>query len=224
MASPAPARAGGRKILGLKPRTALIAGGGILAAALIYFWWRNKNAKSPAATSASASASAYSDAAQLDALQAEFDQLLMDQNPGSAGGGSSTGSSTGTGTGTTGTGTGTSPGKTTSPGPVATKTPPPPTGGTATAKPKPAVPAGVHDTKVTPTSVTLAWAKDPNATTYRIRVTYQGKLVGGAHTVTGTSATISGLTPDHTYTFHVAAIGPGGVSAETNGPAVKTSR
>ena len=55
-----------------------------------------------------------------------------------------------------------------------------------------------------------------------MRVTYQDKLVGTPHIVTGTSATISGLAPLRTYTFHVAAIGPGGTSSETNGPAVKT--
>ena len=89
------------------------------------------------------------------------------------------------------------------------------------AKPKPAMPSA-RETKVTSNSVTLSWAKVPNATSYRVRVTYQGKLVGTPHLVTGTSATVSGLSPLRTYTFHVAAIGPGGTSAETNGPAVKT--
>jgi hypothetical protein len=85
------------------------------------------------------------------------------------------------------------------------------------------VPTGVHATKVTSNSVTLAWTKAAHATSYKIRVTYQSKLVHQS-TTAGNSATISGLGPDHTYTFHVASVGPGGTSAETNGPAVKTSR
>ena len=85
------------------------------------------------------------------------------------------------------------------------------------------MPTGVHATKVTASSVTLAWNKAANATSYRVRVTYQGKLVSSASS-NGTSVTVSGLGADHTYTFHVASVGPGGTSAETNGPAVKTSR
>jgi hypothetical protein len=203
----------------MKPRTALIAGGGILAAALAYFWWRSRQSASSAATTASASASAYSDSGQLDELQAELAQLLGEQSGASGGGGSSGG-----GTSTTPAAPGT-PG---APGagnkPVTTLTPPTaPKAPTAGAKPKPAMPSA-RETKVTSNSVTLSWAKVPNATSYRVRVTYQGKLVGAPHVVAGTSATISGLGADRTYTFHVAAIGPGGTSAETNGPAVKTSR
>ena len=226
MASPAPGGpppgAGGRKILGLKPRTALLAGGGVLAAALLFFWWRSRQASSTA-TSATASAGAYAgtdDTGQLDQLQAELQELLQEQ--GASGGGTTGGGGT-----TTGTTPPPAPGTPGAPGagtkPITTLTPP--TAPKATApKPKPAMPAGVRETKVTANSVTLAWAKDPNATTYRVRVTYQGKLVGTPHVVTGTSATISGLGANRTYTFHVAAIGPGGTSSETNGPAVKTSR
>jgi len=206
MASPAPPGGGGKKILGLKPRTALISGVAILGGALVFFWWRSRSAKSTASSSSS-SAGAYSDAAQLDELQTELDQLLQDQNPGGSGGATETGTTT-TGTGTT------------------TTTPPPTTTTAKTPPAKTAAPAtpSARETKVTANSVTLAWAKVPDATTYRVRVTYQGKLVGAPHIVTGTSATISGLTSDHTYTFHVAAIGPGGTSAESSGPQVKTSR
>jgi chitinase len=217
VASPAPPSGGGKKILGLKPRTALIAGGGILAAALAYFWWKGKQAAKTTSTSASASASAsaYANQAQLDALQNELDELLTSSastSAGSGGGSGSTGTTTAPGPPgaqpggpiSTGTGTTTAPAKTTA------KTP------------APAMPTGVHATKVTATSVTIAWAKDPNATFYPIRVTYQGKLVHTSGTA-ATSATVFGLTPAHTYTFHVKAQGPGGTSAETNGPAVKTS-
>jgi hypothetical protein len=139
-------------------------------------------------------------------MQSELEDLLAAEGEeGGSGGG-----------GTTTTAPPTTPPKTTTPAPPKTTTPP-----KTTAKPKPAMPAA-HETKVTATSVTLSWNKVENATSYRVRVTYQGKLVGSPHLVTGTSATISGLAPLRTYTFHVAAIGPGGTSSETNGPAVKT--
>lgn len=87
----------------------------------------------------------------------------------------------------------------------------------------PAEPTGIRATSVTATSVTLAWNGDANATSYRIRATYQGKLVQ-EKSFPGTPATVSGLAPDHTYTFHVAALNSVGTSAETDGPTVKTSR
>jgi len=208
MADTAPAPGGGGKILGLKPRTAMIAGGVILAAAIGYMLWkRKKAAATPAVTSASASSSTGIDyGGELSVIQSELEDLLAAEGQESSGTG--TGSSA-TGTGTSGTGS-SSTGTTT-----ATKTP------AKTAAP--AVPAGVHATKVTASSVTLAWNKAANATSYRVRVTYQGKLVSSASS-NGTSVTVSGLGADHTYTFHVASVGPGGTSAETNGPAVKTSR
>lgn len=87
----------------------------------------------------------------------------------------------------------------------------------------PAEPRNVHVTAVTSTSVTLAWNASPGATSYRIRTTYQGKLVGEI-SVSSTSAVVTGLTPHHTYTFHVAASNAKGTSAETNGPSAETSR
>jgi hypothetical protein len=95
-----------------------------------------------------------------------------------------------------------------------------------TAKPPtkpPATPAGIKATSVTATSVTLTWDPVPNATSYRIRTTYQGKLVQ-EESVPGTSATVSGLAPDRTYTFHLAASNSAGTSAETGGPTAKTSK
>jgi hypothetical protein len=85
------------------------------------------------------------------------------------------------------------------------------------------MPSGVKATKVTKNGFTVSWTKDPNATSYRVRVTYQDKLVGSPHTTSGTSLAISGLSANRTYTVHVAAVGPGGTSSETNGPAVKTA-
>jgi cytoskeletal protein RodZ len=228
VASPAPA-GGGRKILGLKPKTAMIAGGAILLGAIAYFYWRSKQAakNAPTSASASASASSYANQAQLDALQQELNELLTSSASVSAGSGG--GAATGTGTGTnTGTGTTTAPGPpgVQPGGPIQTTTPP---ATTTTAPPAPAskagpppMPSGVHATKVTATSITIAWTRSAGATFYPIRVTYQGKLVRSSGTA-GTTATIFGLTPDHTYTVHVKAQGPGGVSSETNGPAVKTA-
>jgi Fibronectin type III domain len=219
MASPPPGGGGG-KILGLKPRTAIIAGGGILAAALGYMWWRGRKASSAAASSASASSSttgAYGvdQSGELSVLQSELEDLLAAQ-------GQDTDTTTGTGGGGgTGGGSGCPAGQVKNAAgkcvPDPAKKPPP-----KKKEGKPGMPASVRATKTTASSVTLSWTKAPNATSYRVRVTYQGKLVGSEHTVNGTSATISGLHPAHTYTFHVAAVGPGGTSAETNGPAVKT--
>jgi hypothetical protein len=219
VASPAPA-AGGKKILGMKPKTALITGGAILLAAVAYFYWRSKQAakNAPTSASASASASSYANQAQLDALQQELDELLTSGSSTSASG--AAGSSGGSGL-TTSPGNGsTQPG-----GPIQTTTPP---ATTTTAPPStaktgpPPMPTGVHSTKVTATSITIAWSKSPGATLYPIRVTYQGKLVRSSSTP-GTTATIFGLSPNRTYTVHVKAQGPGGVSSETNGPAVKTA-
>lgn len=91
----------------------------------------------------------------------------------------------------------------------------------------PTMPANVHETKKTTSSVTLAWDKVTGATRYRIRVTYaqtngQDKSVHESY-ATSTSVIVSGLSRNRTYTFHVAAEGPGGISPETNGPQVKTN-
>ncbi len=85
------------------------------------------------------------------------------------------------------------------------------------------MPAGIRVTKVTPTQVGLAWTKVPGATDYRVRATYQGKLAA-QKTASTPAITIDGLTPDHTYTFHVAASNAAGISPETNGPAQKTKK
>ena len=238
--SPAPAPGGGR-ILGMPRRTALIVLGVTVAGAAAYFLWKRHQ------SSASASSGAVSSTAsggygvdyggELSVIQSELEDLLA-----ASGQPATSGSGTGTGTGGS---SGGSSGPGNCPGgftwnPVTSQCEPAKGeqgtggssggssgGGTGTktqTKPKPGTPAAVHATKTTSNAVTLAWAKAPNATSYRVRATYQGKLVGSQQSVNGTSATISGLHPDHTYTFHVASIGPGGTSAETNGPAVKTSR
>jgi Fibronectin type III domain len=210
---------GGRKILGLKPKTAMIGGGIILALAIGYLLWKRSQSSAAATTAATTDTTGSSDSGvdyggELSVIQSELEDLLAAE-----GTEPSTGTGTGTGTGS-GTGTGTTGGGTTTKTPPSTAPKGAPPGKTTPAKP--GMPSGVHATKTTANAVTLAWNKAPNATSYRVRATYQGKLVGSQQTVNGTSATISGLHPDHTYTFHVASVGIGGTSAETNGPAVKT--
>lgn len=99
---------------------------------------------------------------------------------------------------------------------ASTSTPPKPTKA-------PAEPANIKATTVTDTSVTLTWSADATATSYRIRVTYQGTLVK-VEDFSATTATVTGLDPDHTYTFHVAASNSAGMSAETSGPTVHTPK
>lgn len=228
--SPAPAP-GGRRILGLPPRVALIGGAVILAAVGYLLWKRRQASSAGSAAATSASAATGTDyGGELSTIQSELESLLAAE-------GNEPGGTSGGGGGTTTTG---GPGSQPCPGgfrwdPVQGKCVPglgegpvpssgSGSGGGGGGKKAPGTPTGVHATKVTPSAVTLAWNKAPNATSYRLRATYQGRLVGSQQTVNGTAATVSGLHPDHTYTMHVAAVGPGGTSGETNGPAVKTSR
>ena len=221
MSDPVPEPAGGgRKILGLKPKTLLIVGGITLAAAVGYFWWKRTHSSGSAATSSTAvTSTSTASGGQLAEIQSELDYLLAQQ-----GAGSTTGSG---GSSTTGTGGGTSS------VPTTTTTPPPATGTTPAPAPKTATPApakakapgavsGVHAVKVTPTSIGIGWTKTPGATSYRVRVTYQDKLVKQV-TARAASVTVSGLTPDHTYGVHVAATGPGGTGPEGD-VSVKTSK
>lgn len=90
-------------------------------------------------------------------------------------------------------------------------------------------PANIHATKVTPSSITVAWDKVTGATGYSGHVTYQEPKSGksgvmGSKSTSGTSMTFSGLGADHTYTVHIATRNSAGLGAESNGPAVKTSR
>jgi Fibronectin type III domain len=86
----------------------------------------------------------------------------------------------------------------------------------------PTMPGNVRTSNITSSGFTVAWNASSGATSYRVRVTYQSNLVWNK-TVSGTSVTTGGLTSDHTYTVHVAAINSAGTSSETNGPSVKTN-
>ena len=87
----------------------------------------------------------------------------------------------------------------------------------------PAMPSGVTVAKVSSTSATLTWKAVPGATSYQVRLTYQGTLSKSGSS-SSPSWTVNSLTPDHTYTAHVKACNAAGCSAETNGPSVKTSK
>lgn len=108
-------------------------------------------------------------------------------------------------------------------------TPHPPAGGGTTSPPggtkqvKPATPGGVRAGSIGRAGFTLTWPAVKGATSYRVKLTYQGDVVYD-RTTGSPQASISGLTPNHTYTAHVAAANAAGTSAETNGPAVKTAR
>jgi len=82
------------------------------------------------------------------------------------------------------------------------------TTGSGTGTPPPA-PTGLRATTIGPTSVSLAWNASAGATGYKV---YRGTSVT---TVTGTSATISGLNAATTYTFTVSATNAAGESAKS---------
>lgn len=228
-AGTAAGRPPGAKYAGLTRNQWIIVGAVFVVVAGVIIWRRHAAAAaSPASTSSSSGSGECTDASgnsvpcdqadlsgELSALQTELETLMANEGQaGGAGGGTVTvpGGGTGTGTGTgsssgTGTGTGTSSSGSSSGTGTTTIT--------GAKKVAPTQVGGVRSTKVTPTSVTIAWNANPNATSYRIRVTYQGQLVK-QQAAAGTTATISGLTPDHTYGFHVAGVNSAGTGPEGN--------
>jgi hypothetical protein len=87
----------------------------------------------------------------------------------------------------------------------------------------PAMPTGVTTSGVTASGFTVKWNAVKDATSYRVRVTYQSAVTAD-ETTSDTSKAITGQTADHTYTVHVSASNSAGTSSETNGPSVKTSK
>ncbi|MGW5102367.1 chitinase [Streptomyces sp. NPDC004100] len=82
-------------------------------------------------------------------------------------------------------------------------------GGGSTAQP-PAAPGGLTTGTVTATSVALSWSAVSGATGYAVY--RDGTKV---QTVTGTSATVSGLSPSTAYSFQVTAANDAGESAKS---------
>ncbi|MER6096952.1 glycoside hydrolase family 18 protein [Streptomyces sp. NPDC001728] len=74
----------------------------------------------------------------------------------------------------------------------------------------PAAPTGLAAGSPTSTTVPLTWAAVPGATSYHV---YQGAT--RVQTVTGTSATATGLTASTAYTFQVSAVNAAGESARS---------
>ena len=203
----APAKSGG-KILGMKTTTFLIVLGGAAALGIVWYLWKQHEAAkttASASTVTSTETGATDYAGELSVIQTELESLLAAQA--NSGGGGTT---------------------TVAPPPASTTTVQP--GGpnkstttTTTSTKVPVMPANVKAGKTTTTNTTLTWTASPGATSSNIRVTYQGKLVRSG-TASGTSRVVNGLSPDHTYTMHVAACNSAGCSSETNGPTVKTPK
>ncbi|MFF8729798.1 chitinase [Streptomyces sp. NPDC015171] len=82
-------------------------------------------------------------------------------------------------------------------------------GGSGTGQP-PAAPAGLRTTAVSASSVGLSWSAVTGATGYAVY--RDGAKV---QTVTGTSATVSGLTASTAYSFQVTAVNAAGESAKS---------
>ncbi|MEU1012042.1 glycoside hydrolase family 18 protein [Streptomyces sp. NPDC005890] len=82
-------------------------------------------------------------------------------------------------------------------------------GGSGTGQP-PAAPTGLKTTSVTSSSVGLSWSAVTGATSYAVY--RDGARV---QTVTGTSATVSGLAASTAYGFQVAAVNAAGESAKS---------
>lgn len=94
----------------------------------------------------------------------------------------------------------------------------------------PEMPTGIQVMSVTAEGWTLLWNPDDTVTSYRLRITTGGQCVrdtsfsraDGKPPVK--SWTIDQMTPDHTFTCHLAAYRHGIWSAESNGPAAHTTR
>ncbi|MFJ2060254.1 chitinase [Streptomyces sp. NPDC087908] len=74
----------------------------------------------------------------------------------------------------------------------------------------PAAPTGLAAGSPTSTSVPLTWSAVSGATSYHV---YRGTT--RVQTVSGTSATVTGLTPSTAYTFQVSAVNSAGESAKS---------
>ncbi|MEU3686700.1 chitinase [Streptomyces narbonensis] len=82
----------------------------------------------------------------------------------------------------------------------------------------PAAPAGLAAGSPTSTSVPLTWSAVSGATSYHV---YRGTTK--VQTVTGTSATVTGLTPSTAYTFQVSAANSAGESAKSTAVSATTT-
>ena len=82
------------------------------------------------------------------------------------------------------------------------------TRGAGTVHTVPPVPTGLTILAIGDTTLTIGWKADPGSTSFQVSLGG-----GGALTVTGTQATLTGLTPGTAYTIGVAACNSAGCSA-----------
>jgi large repetitive protein len=92
-----------------------------------------------------------------------------------------------------------------------------------TATTPPGTPTGLTVTGTTSTTVSLSWtAPSGTVTGYYVYENGSGTALGSSNvTISGTTATVTGLSPSTSYTFTVAAYNAGGSSAQT--PSVSTT-
>lgn len=83
----------------------------------------------------------------------------------------------------------------------------------------PAAPGGLAAGAPTATTVPLTWTASPGATTYHV---YRGTT--RVLSVSGTSATVTGLTPETAYTFQVSAANEAGESAKSAAVSATTGK
>jgi chitodextrinase len=82
-------------------------------------------------------------------------------------------------------------------------------------------PSGLKVTGVTSTTVTLSWSPVAGATGYRA---YRSGVATNVGSSVGTSVTVGGLTPNTSYSFHVAAVtASGSLSPSSSSVTGKTS-
>ena len=251
--TPAPPKGKGKKILGVDRTTAIVFGVTLVGAVAYFLWKRHSAATSATTQNTSSSAADYAGQlaaiqSELESLLGTGQQssAVGSGSGGGSGGGGGYGypyggttgpasSSVGTGSSApassaVGTGSSSTPasagGCSTTPAPASAppKTPAPSAPSAPAKMSPPTTPTGVTVSNVTPTSFVVHWAPDPHTSMYKVRVTYQGNLVRQVTVGPVASASVTGLTADHTYTVHVSAGNSGGFSSETNGPSQKTAK
>ena len=98
----------------------------------------------------------------------------------------------------------------------------PPAGPAVTGNTAPAV-SGGRVISVNNNEAVVGWS-GVNAARYTVRITGPGAVNGQTHTVTGTTASFSGLEAGHTYTVYVTPVAANGQAGHTGQIIVKTTK